>query len=126
MSLDLAAGDALVVPLAAVPGMGPVIASPAWVHMMVEPWVSVVIGPAPIVIMGAIPATFIWTPPPAVPEEQLDVDIRGHVDSVCIRYFHQIRRSSSDSDYYRRQTDVYPYPSHCRDRGDHYQCHKYC
>jgi hypothetical protein len=81
--------------------MGSVIVSPAWVHMMVEPWGSVVMGPAPIVIMGAIPATFIWTPPPAVPEEQLDVDIRGDVSLVCIRYFHQIRRSSN-SNYYRR------------------------
>jgi len=122
MSLDLAAGDALVVPLAAVPAIGSVIVSPALIHMIVEPWDSVVMGPAPIVIMGAIPATFIGTPPPAVPEEQIDVDIRGHVGLVCIRYFHQIRRSSSDSDYYRRQTDVYthPYPCHCRDRGDNH------
>jgi hypothetical protein len=124
MSLEVLAGDAVVVPLAAVPVMVSVIASPALIHMMVEPWGAVVMGPAPIVIMGAIPAAFIWTPPPAVPEEQFDVDIRGYVNFVCIRYFHQNRRSF---DYYRRKTDVYMYtcPCLCRDRGDNYQCQKY-
>jgi hypothetical protein len=100
--------------------MGSVIASPAWVHMMVEHWDAVVIAPSVIVIMGAIPVTFIWVPPPAVPEKQLNADFRGNVNMVCIRNFHHNRRRPFD--YYRGKTDVYMYtcPCHCRDRGDHY------
>jgi len=82
MSMEVTAGDAFVVPKVAVPGMGSVIASPARVHMMVEPWDSVVMDPAPVVIMGPVPAPFIWTPPPAVPEEQFNIDIRSGVNFV--------------------------------------------
>jgi hypothetical protein len=114
--LEMTAGDALVVPMVAMPVMIPVVSPPARIHMMVKPWDPVVMGPPVIIIMRAIPVSFIGTPPPAAPEEQLYVNIRGDVYFLGIRYFHQIRRSSDDD---RRKTDVYmdTGPCHCRDRS---------
>jgi hypothetical protein len=62
-----------------------VVSSPARVYIEIKFWNIVVITPTPVIIARTIPTTFPQTPPPAAPEKQIDIDVRGNINIVRIR-----------------------------------------
>jgi hypothetical protein len=62
-----------------------IVPSPAGVYIIVETRNMAVIDPPAVIILRPIPATFPWTPPPAIPEKQINVYIRSNVNAVRIR-----------------------------------------
>jgi hypothetical protein len=78
--LELVVRNALIVPPVAIPIMVPVVSPPAWVYVKIETWNMAVISPSPVIIMRAIPTTLPWTPPPPIPEEQINLYIRNNVN----------------------------------------------
>jgi hypothetical protein len=116
----------LIVPPVAVPIMVTVVSSPAWVYIIVEAWNMAVIDPSPVIIMRPIPATFPWTPPPPIPEKQINVYIRGNVDVVRIRECYHRWRCSKCDEWGQRNVNSNFHPCHRWYRTGNYQRKKHC
>ena len=108
--------NSLIVPPVAIPIMVLIVPSPAWVYIIVETRNMAIIDPSPVIIMRPIPTTFPRTPPPTVPEEQINVYIRSNVNAARIRECYHCRRCSKCDVW--RQGNMNPnfHPCHGRNR----------
>jgi hypothetical protein len=116
----------LIVPPVAVPIMVAVMSSPAWVYIIVKARNMAVINPPPVIIMRPIPATFPWTPPPAVPEKQINVYIRSNVHVVRIRERYYRWRCRKCDERGQRNVNSNFHRCHRWHRTGNYQHKKHC
>jgi hypothetical protein len=100
----------LVVPPVAIPIMVSVVSSPTWIYIKIKTWNMAVIDPSPVIVMGAIPTSFPRTPPPPIPEEQINVYIRSNVNIVRIRDHYHLRRCRKCDEWWKRNMDANLYP----------------
>lgn len=96
--------DALVIPRVAIPGAVSVIPPPSGINVVVEAGNGVIVYPSPVIIPGAIPSTLPGAPPPAVPEKEIDIEVRNNVNIVGIGNNDHIRLFGKS--YGRRETDA--------------------
>jgi hypothetical protein len=119
--LELPAGYPFMVPSVSVPIVVSVVSSPARIHIIIKPWDVVEVNPTVVVITGTIPAAFPRTPPPAIPEINVYIDIRDNVRVVRIGYHDHSRRFREYDG--GRQGKSYVYIDLClgRERNDNRQ-----
>jgi hypothetical protein len=115
-----------IVPVVSVPVAVPVVPSPSRVYIIIKKRNTAVVSPAPVIIMRAIPAAAPWTPPPAIPEKNVDVYIGHNVDIVCIRHHDHLRRCRENDRRRQRKsnTDAYIHLCPCGSRNGDCQCQK--
>jgi hypothetical protein len=100
-----------IVPPVAGPVAGSVGVSPAWIDVIIKAGNIIVIVPAPVIGARTVPAALPWSPPPAIPEKQVEIALWNNVDIVGVR----------EDDYHRgplkvdrlRQGKPYAYSDIC-------------
>jgi hypothetical protein len=116
----------LIVPSVAIPIMVLVVPSPAWVYIKIKARNMAVIDPSPVVIMRSIPATFPWTPPPAVPEKQIDIYIWSNVNAVRIRECYHRWRYGKCDEWGQRNMNANFHPCHRWNRSANQKRKEHC
>ncbi len=124
--LKLLGRNPLVVPPVPVPIVASVVSSPTWVDIKIKPGHMGIIPPPPVIIPGAIPPTFPRTPPPSIPEEQVDRDVGSDVHTVRLRHRYHRGRGRKDDGGRQGNANTYIYRCHRWNRTAKDQRHKDC
>jgi hypothetical protein len=77
---DLFVGHAFVVPGLTSPLVLAVFMSPILRHLSIKRWDAGIVVPTPIIIPGTVPVPLPWTPPPAVEEKDVLVNVWDNID----------------------------------------------
>ena len=115
--LKLRIWDLLIVPSVTLPIVVMVVSSPMGVHVIIESRDPTVIDPTAIIIVRTIPAAPVWSPPPAIPEEQVHLYVRDNVNGIGVRQYDDFRRPGKYDRWQRdTNTDTYLCPR-CHSKG---------
>jgi len=100
-------GNPFVVPPVTVPGPGSVVVSPIGVDVIIKTRNIIVIAPVPVVGARAVPAALPWAPPPAIPEKQVELALRNHIDIAGVRQNDDLRGPLKVDRLRQAKPDVY-------------------
>jgi hypothetical protein len=107
------------VPPVSVPNMVSVVHSPSRVYVEIKDWDPAIIDPFPVIIKRTVPTTFPQTPPEAVPEKQVHIDMGDNVD-IRLGYHNHLGWRGKYDGRRQRKTDVYIDSCHRWKRNDDY------
>jgi hypothetical protein len=114
--------DPFIVPAVSVPVTLPVKYSPARINIIIKDRNRAIIRPTPIIIRRPIPAAFPQTPPPAVPEKDVHVDIGHRIHPIRIRHHDHLRRRCENDRRRQRKSDPNTYIHLCLRRNGNQDC----
>ena len=84
-------GNPFIVPPVTGPVPGSVVVSPFGIDVIIKARNIIVIGPALVIRARAVPAALPWAPPPAIPEKQVELALRNHIDIAGVRQNDDLR-----------------------------------
>ncbi len=98
--------NTLIIPWVSLPLMVSVVFSPMRIYIIIETRHVVIINPTTVIITRSIPTALPWTPPPAIPEKDVNTYVWNNVHIARIRQYHHVGWRTKFNGRWQRYSDM--------------------